>query len=102
MTAHATQAGKGIGRIRFKDLNDDGMINDLDKDWLGTLIPKLIYGLSGDVYKNFSLSMAIRGVYGVLVQDRAKPEFGLSGRRVNGSNKYSSLLDAWTPEKSRF
>ena len=95
---HATQAGKGIGRIRFKDLNDDGLINDLDKDWLGTLIPKLIYGLSGDAsYKNFSLSMAIRGVYGVLVQDRAKLEFGLLGY-VNGSNKYSSLVDAWTPE----
>jgi TonB-linked SusC/RagA family outer membrane protein len=96
--AHAAQPGKGIGRIRFKDLNDDGIINDLDKDWLGTLIPKLIYGLSGDVsYKNFSLSVFVRGVYGALVQDRAKLEFGLLGY-VNGSNKYSSLVNAWTPE----
>ncbi len=96
--AHAAQPGKGIGRIRFKDLNGDEIINDLDKDWLGTLIPKLIYGFTGDVsYRNLSLSVSVRGVYRALVQDRAKLEFGLLGY-VNGSNKYSSLLNAWTPE----
>jgi TonB-linked SusC/RagA family outer membrane protein len=94
----ATQAGKAVGRIRYKDITPDGIINELDKDWLGTLNPKLIYGFTGDVsYKNFSLSVFVRGVYGALVQDRAKMEFGLVGY-VNGSNKYSSLLDAWTPE----
>jgi len=96
--AYADQPGKGIGRIKFKNLNNDDIINELDKDWLGTLNPKLIYGLTGDVsYKNLSLSVFVRGVYGALVQDRAKLEFGLLGY-VNGSNKYSSLLDAWTPE----
>ena len=94
------QPGKGIGRIRFKDLNNDGIINVLDQDWLGTLNPKLIYGLTGEVsYKDFSLSVFVRGVYGALVQDRAKLEFGLLGY-VNGSNKYSSLLDAWTPQNT--
>jgi TonB-dependent starch-binding outer membrane protein SusC len=96
--AHATQPGKGIGRIRFKDLNNDGLINVLDQDWLGTLNPKLIYGITGEAsYKNFSLSIFLRGVSGALVQDRAKLEFGLLGY-VNGSNKYRSLLSAWTPE----
>jgi TonB-dependent starch-binding outer membrane protein SusC len=100
VNAHATQPGKGIGRIRFKDLNKDGTINVLDQDWLGTLNPKLIYGLTSEVsYKDFSLSVFIRGVYGALVQDRAKLEFGLLGY-VNGSNKYSSLLDAWTPQNT--
>jgi TonB-linked SusC/RagA family outer membrane protein len=98
--AHAAQPGKGIGRIRFKDLNEDGMINVLDQDWLGTLNPRLIYGLTGDVtYKDLTLSIFFRGVYDALVQDRAKLEFGLLGY-VNGSNKYSSLLDAWTPQNT--
>jgi hypothetical protein len=44
-----------------------------------------------------TLSIFFRGVYDALVQDRAKLEFGLLGY-VNGSNKYSNLLDAWTPE----
>jgi len=98
--AHAAQPGKGIGRIRYKDLHKDGVIDVLDQDWLGTLNPKLIYGLTGEVsYKNLSLSVFIRGVYGALVQDRAKLEFGLLGY-VNGSNKYKSLLDAWTPQNT--
>lgn len=98
--AHAAQPGKGIGRIRFKDLNNDGLINVLDQDWLGTLNPKLIYGIASEVtYKGLTLSVFFRGVYGALVQDRAKLEFGLLGY-VNGSNKYSSLLDAWTPQNT--
>jgi TonB-linked SusC/RagA family outer membrane protein len=98
--AHAVQAGKGIGRIRYKNKNDDAVINELDEDWLGTLNPKLLYGFTGEVsYKSLSLSVFVRGVYGALVQDRAKLEFGLLGY-VNGSNKYSSLLDAWTPENT--
>jgi TonB-dependent starch-binding outer membrane protein SusC len=98
--AAAAQPGKGIGRIRFKDLNGDKIINVLDQDWLGTLNPKLIYGLTTEVsYKDLTLSVFVRGVYGALVQDRAKLEFGLLGY-VNGSNKYSSLLDAWTPQNN--
>lgn len=98
--AHAVQTGKGIGRIRYKDKNNDGIINELDEDWLGTLNPELLYGFTGEVsYKNLSLSVFFRGVYGVLVQDNAKLELGLLGY-VNGSNKYSSLLDAWTPENT--
>ena len=30
--AHANQVGKGIGRIRYRDLNSDGEINALDED----------------------------------------------------------------------
>ena len=52
----AAQPGKGVGRIRYKDLNGDGMINALDQDWLGTELPALTYGLSTQVsYKNLSL-----------------------------------------------
>ena len=98
--AAAAQPGKGIGRIKFKDLNDDKIINVLDQDWLGTLNPKLIYGVTAEAsYKDFTLSLFVRGVSGALVQDRAKLEFGLLGY-VNGSNKYSSLLDAWTPQNT--
>ena len=98
--AAAAQPGKGIGRIRYKDLNGDKQINVADQDWLGTLNPKLIYGVTAEVsYKDFTLSLFARGVYGALVQDRAKLEFGLLGY-VNGSNKYKSLLDAWTPQNT--
>jgi TonB-dependent starch-binding outer membrane protein SusC len=96
--AYANQPGKGVGRIRYKDLNNDGIINPLDQDWLGNANPDLIYGFSGNVsYKNFTLSVFVRGVYGSLVRDQARLELGILGY-VNGSNKHVDLLNAWTPQ----
>lgn len=101
VNAHATQPGKGIGRIRYKDLNKDGKIDVLDQTWLGTTLPKLIYGISGDIsYKNFSLSLFVTGVSGVLVNDMAKLEKNSFLGLVAGMNKGVSLLDAWTPQNT--
>jgi hypothetical protein len=41
VTAHVAQPGKGVGRIRYKDLNNDGKIDNLDQDWQGTAIRTL-------------------------------------------------------------
>jgi TonB-linked SusC/RagA family outer membrane protein len=99
--AHATQTGAGIGRIRYKDLNDDGVITPADRTWLGTTNPKLIAGLGGDVsYKGFTLSFFTRGVFGVLVQDMAKVEKNSFLGLLPGQNKGVSLLDAWTPQNT--
>jgi TonB-dependent starch-binding outer membrane protein SusC len=99
--AAATQPGKGLGRIRYKDLNNDGQITPLDQTWLGNTNPKLIYGITAEVsYKNFSLSVFTRGIYGVLVYDVAKQEKYSFLGLVNGMNKGTSLLDAWTPQNT--
>jgi TonB-dependent starch-binding outer membrane protein SusC len=98
---YADQPGKGIGRIRYKDLNKDGVITPLDQTWLGNTNPKLIYGLSGDItYKGITLSVFMRGVSGALVQDNAKMEKNSFLGLVNGMNKGVSLLDAWTPQNT--
>jgi TonB-linked SusC/RagA family outer membrane protein len=97
---HATQPGKGVGRIRYKDLNNDGIINALDQDWLGNALPSFIYGLNTQVgYKNWSLSVFMRGVVGVTVQDGSKATTDLLGTNV-GVNKGTRLLEAWTPENN--
>jgi TonB-linked SusC/RagA family outer membrane protein len=99
--AAATQPGKGIGRIRYKDLNNDGKIDQLDQTWLGTTNPKLLYGVTGGLsYKNFSLSFFVRGVYGVLVTDQYKVEKYAFLGSVAGMNKGVSLLNAWTPQNT--
>ncbi|WP_026259944.1 SusC/RagA family TonB-linked outer membrane protein [Segetibacter koreensis] len=92
------QTGKGIGRIRYKDLNGDGKIDALDQDWLGTLLPSLEYGLRIDLdYKNFDLSIFGSGVAGKTGFDPAK-QFN-SFLTVNQNNG-PGVLDAWTPKNT--
>jgi len=101
VTAHATQPGKGLGRIRYRDINGDGIINALDQDWLGTTLPAFTYGLRGSLqYKNFAFTITTRGVSGVIVQDNAKSftDFlGVSGVTVNHGTR---LLNAWNPQNT--
>jgi TonB-linked SusC/RagA family outer membrane protein len=56
--AHADQDGKDIGRIRFKDLNADGVINDDDKGAIGDPHPDFYGGLNlGFNFKQFDLTI---------------------------------------------
>ena len=60
-----TQIGAGPGRIRYVDINKDNVINDLDRTWIGTTLPKLEYGVRIDLtYKDFDLSLFGSGVAG--------------------------------------
>jgi TonB-linked SusC/RagA family outer membrane protein len=53
------------GDIRFRDLNNDGVINDADRTILGSPNPQFIYGMSNDFsYKGFDLSVFLQGVQG--------------------------------------
>jgi TonB-linked SusC/RagA family outer membrane protein len=99
--AWGSQPGKGIGRIRYKDLNSDKKIDQLDQTWLGTTNPKLLYGVSGGIsFKGLSLSFFVIGVQGVLVNDTYKWEKNSFLGSVAGMNKGPSLLNAWTPQNT--
>jgi TonB-linked SusC/RagA family outer membrane protein len=94
------QPGKGVGRIRFKDLNGDGTINALDQAWLGTELPGLTYGLNTQInYKNFSLSIFMRGISSVIVNDASKVFTDFLGT-ATGVNKGTRLLNAWNPQNT--
>ena len=91
--AHATQPGKGIGRINYKDLNGDGIINALDQDWLGTTLPKLEYGIRLDLgYKNFDLQIFGSGISGRYGTD---PGNGLFNRLFVNQNNAVGLMTAY-------
>jgi hypothetical protein len=63
--AHATQVGAAPGRIRYRDLNNDGVINALDQEFYGTTLPSFNYGVRVDLgYRNFDLSFFGAGVAG--------------------------------------
>ncbi|MBR2192392.1 MAG: TonB-dependent receptor [Bacteroidaceae bacterium] len=96
---HATQNGAGLGRIRWKDLNNDGVINEKDQQWIYNPVPDFTWGLNIYLqYKNFDLTMFWQGVQGVDVISDLKKETDLwSGLNISNLNKGRRLLDAWSP-----
>ncbi|MGB7529461.1 SusC/RagA family TonB-linked outer membrane protein [Sphingobacterium cellulitidis] len=94
------QPGKGIGRIRYKDLDGDGVINEVfDRTWLGIRDPKLSAGLNFEAaYKNFDFSFFLQGVFGNSVHNTWKElsDFWNIGIQ-NDRNHPSRILDAWSP-----
>lgn len=98
--AHADQPGKGLGRIRYKDLNEDNVINDKDRDYIGKADPDFTYGLNLTVnYKKFDLTAFFQGVSGVDINNGFKSLTDFSSIAA-GTNWGTRVLDAWTPENS--
>ncbi|MBN2661323.1 MAG: TonB-dependent receptor [Tannerellaceae bacterium] len=98
--AHVVQTGKGVGRLRYKDVNEDGKINDEDRTWLGVADPDFIYGLNVAVnWKNFDLSMFWNGLVGYNVNNEAKRYTDFISF-FGGHNYGTRTLDAWTPQNS--
>ena len=85
------------GDMRFKDLNEDGIIDDNDMMWHeNTSLPKTTFGFGADIsYKNFSASVFFQGVsdYTYNISSRVRtPYFN------NIGNGLSYVLGRWTPE----
>ena len=99
---HAVQNGAGLGRIRWKDLNSDGVINEADQEWIYDPTPDFTWGLNIYLqYKNFDFTMFWQGVQGVDVISDLKKETDLwSGLNISNLNKGRRLLDAWTPSNN--
>ena len=75
---HADQTGKGVGRIRYKDLDNNGVIDTKDQTWIGNPNPDFTYGLNIYLeYKNFDLTMFWQGVQGVemCIRDRSVGDY---------------------------
>ena len=96
---HAAQDGAGLGRIRWKDLNGDGVINEKDQKWIYSPVPDFTWGLNIYLeYKNVDFTMFWQGVQGVDVISDLKRESDLwAGLNITNLNKGRRLLDAWTP-----
>ena len=96
---HAAQNGAGLGRIRWKDLNGDGVISEADQTWIYSPVPDFTWGINIYLqYKNFDLTMFWQGVQGVDVISDLKKETDLwSGLNISNLNKGRRMLDAWSP-----
>jgi len=53
------------GDVKYKDQNGDGYIDNNDRKYLGSAIPKIIAGINlAANYKNFDMSVFFQGAYG--------------------------------------
>ncbi len=94
------QSGKGVGRIRYRDLDGDGSINEIyDKTWLGSRDPDLMAGLNVELtYKNFDLTFFIQGFFGNEMYNNWKEMSDFWNISVqNDRNHPYRLTGAWTP-----
>lgn len=65
LAAYPHLATAGVGDVRFVDTNGDGVLNETDRTYLGSPIPKALYGLSLEGgYKNFEVSVDFNGQSG--------------------------------------
>lgn len=82
------------GDIKFKDVDGNGVINDLDRTFLGTTIPKYSYGINLNCeYKNFEFSMFWQGAAGHNVYNAVYRNL-MIGSYENSS---TDMLNYWTP-----
>ena len=67
---HATQLGAQVGDCLYKDINEDGVIDERDQTVLGSGLAKTNFGLSFRLeYKNFDLAVATYGTFKHRVAD---------------------------------
>ncbi|MET3877917.1 TonB-dependent receptor [Chitinophaga sp. OAE865] len=94
---HAAQPNAVPGDIRFKDLNNDKVINDLDQTFLGSPIPNIQYGFNvGANYKGFDLNLAFFGVSGNKIYQSYK--YNTNGFFISNYNMEQETLGRWHGE----
>ena len=65
VSAHAIQPGAEPGDIRFRDLDNNGVINDNDRTVIGNPNPTHLFSLNNTLtYKGFELGVYLQGVAG--------------------------------------
>ncbi len=97
ITNSATQAGAVIGGWRYKDLNNDKIIDDKDRTFLGNPHPDFQMGLNlGARYKGFDFTAFLFWNQGNEIYNYVKYYTDL--RVFVGGISTRVLTDSWTPE----
>lgn len=102
---HAYQ-GPGIqpGDVMFKDISGpngkpDGIIDNYDRTYVGSPIPKLTYGLTTNLsYANFDVSLFFQGVYGNKLYNQVNTDIEGFYRSFNLTER--AATESWSGEGS--
>lgn len=79
------------GDLKFKDLNNDGIVNDLDRTIIGKAVPDIVYSLNLEAfYRNFDFSVFFYGMQNFDVYNHLRAGIAGFSTQDMGHNK---LLD---------
>ena len=97
ITAATYQEGAGLGRFRYEDVNGDGKIDNSDRTFIGSPVPKFTGGVNLQVnYKGFDVATYLYTSLGNKIFNLSKwytdfyPSF-------SGATISARVKDSWTP-----
>ena len=94
--SHAVQPGAEPGDIRFRDLNNDGVINDQDRTIIGNPNPTWLFSMNNILsYKGFELQIYLQGVAGNKIYNYTR--IGLENMSA-AYNQLAGTAHRWTGE----
>lgn len=92
-------ASTAPGDLKFEDTDKNGVIDINDRQFLGSFLPKVSYGMSlGANYKNFDFSAFFQGVQGNKTYNAARV---ITEGMIRFFNSGTQVLNAWTPTNTQ-
>jgi TonB-linked SusC/RagA family outer membrane protein len=88
--------GTAPGDIRFLDLDNNGVIDDNDRTYIGNPNPDLLFAMNNTLtYKSFDLSIFLQGIYGNKVYNANRMYLEAMSA---AQNQTTTVLDRWNGE----
>ncbi len=95
---HAMQQGAAPGRLIYRDIDGNGVINENDRCVIGDPNPDFSLGLNLDFrYRDFTLSTFFTGDFGFDIYNATKGQLYLMSYGDVSTNRSADILNAWTP-----
>ncbi|WP_257669978.1 SusC/RagA family TonB-linked outer membrane protein [Parapedobacter tibetensis] len=95
--AHPEQAS-WIGDIKFRDVNNDGVVDELDRVVIGNPWPKFTFGFNNALaYKGFELNIFFTGAYGNDVYNFTRATYGRPGSGGVFNNYFKEVANFARP-----
>ena len=92
------QSNARPGDLKFVDYNDDGKIDQNDRQYLGSPTPDFSFGFGSNLaWKGFDMKLYFQGTYGNKIYNGLRQD--LEGMDAE-HNYASSTLNAWTPSNT--
>tara|TARA_R110002020_G_scaffold293535_5_gene509193 strand:- start:117072 stop:120248 length:3177 start_codon:yes stop_codon:yes gene_type:complete len=90
------QGDNWLGDVQYVDVNEDGVINEQDRTYIGNPHPDFTFGFTNNFsYKNFDLSIFLQGSYGNDLMNLTRKE--TTGLARLYTNQLDEAQDYWSP-----